>query len=114
MSRYYRHNPEEVVRPDWFSTLPVMPSPFVNDPHEGEKEPDEHTDTVKETMTHSQWQTMESAPTGGFWVLLWSPCDGYDIGSCHKGHWYAQGFDSSGYDIQLTPTHWMPLPEAPQ
>ena len=62
----------------------------------------------------NQWQTMESAPRDGTWILLYHR-------HARISDWY---FDGVGWtndavdwhpdeDTALAPTHWMPIPPEP-
>lgn len=57
----------------------------------------------------TSWQPIENAPMDGRWMLLGSThacCMGYWDGTCQT--WRDQR------DLERAPTHWMPLPEAPE
>lgn len=68
------------------------------------------------------WQPIETAPTDGTRVLLYSPDP---PGSIDVGHWShycyvthpRRGawiiYENRSDTIELLPTHWMPLPESP-
>lgn len=67
-------------------------------------------------MSYTGWQPIETAPTSGVEVLLFTrwpgdgsyPCDPFDavqVGAWVQGEWYMQRIGS--------PTHWMPLPGPP-
>lgn len=74
-----------------------------------------------------QWQSIETAPKDGTQVRLWRPeIEEETIGSFRvdEGYsgdenpgWFDNTYDdySCGYaSTPLSPTHWMPLPEAPK
>ena len=56
------------------------------------------------------WQPIATAPKDGRTLLLWSRNGGYVI-----GQWFETGRDGwwVAHAMQITPTHWMPLPAAP-
>ena len=74
------------------------------------------------------WQLIEKAPKDGTQVLLWCNASrtGVEVGSFRNDYsdwnrndpqWFDNSFDdySCGYASKLLkPTHWMPLPEAPE
>lgn len=79
----------------------------------------------------TQWQSIESAPRDGTLVLLQTPYRKVaDIGSFRTDYnhpdeepqWflddgddYSTGYYSTGYySTPVTPTHWLPLPAAPE
>ena len=66
----------------------------------------------------SEWQTMETAPRDGTWILGW--CKRSDIQDTvqvwhwyefHEGWYWQNAADSNDLDDQ--PTYWMPLPAPP-
>lgn len=61
----------------------------------------------------SEWRDMESAPMRGY-VLLWCPSDNRAcpamVGS-YSPSW--RGWESTPGKWRVTPSHWMPLPLAP-
>jgi len=65
------------------------------------------------------WLPIESAPTDWTDVLVFDPelrdaeCNGVYSGwfSTIDEQWYAQ---AAGYNKELKPTHWQPLPAAPE
>jgi hypothetical protein len=65
-----------------------------------------------------EWQPIETAPTGGKWVLLWWPeiTDCALVGYRMPLGWHCpigDGYDES--DLRgIGPTHWMPLPPPPE
>jgi len=87
-----------------------------------------HIDTLSEAASGQQWQPIESAPKStavgndvhGIYILGYCPepdiCN-LESAICvvwweplmkkGKGMWYGEG----GYEV--TPTHWMPLPNPP-
>ena len=78
-------------------------------------------------MNKDMWQPIETAPKDGTEILLYDknvwrlyPSQEEIVTySFHVGWWLFGvwvGHDSSGgeYGCDLTPTHWMPLPEAPE
>ena len=62
----------------------------------------------------SGWQPIETAPTDGTHILVFAPVDGVVSSYFKHGCWqrmttvYAAGRDGN------EPTHWMPLPDAPE
>jgi len=59
----------------------------------------------------SQWQPIETAPRDGLRVIVYEP----DQHFIAISRWWAGAFrvgDLPGIDIY--PTHWMPLPAAPE
>lgn len=60
------------------------------------------------------WHEIESAPRDGAMVLLYFSDTGTTIGKWHQpGNPVCKGFWSCAYHNKRYPTHWMPLPEAP-
>lgn len=69
----------------------------------------------------SGWQPIETAPKDGSEILLGGCKHGPDIriGGWGGGRYLgiSKGYEpdwSAGGDYGFEPTHWMPLPEAPQ
>lgn len=72
------------------------------------------------------WQTIESAPKDGTWVLLWEQySENPFVGCWNRNAWSAShehvdakgGWDGAtviDYIAQELLTHWMPLPAAPE
>jgi hypothetical protein len=66
-------------------------------------------------MNKDKWQPIETAPKDGTFVLLYCPSslgsymDVYSFTEC--GGWQCSNFEYSPYP---DPTHWMPLPDAPE
>lgn len=75
-----------------------------------------------------EWQPIETAPKDGTWVLVYG--DGADDeaeqrkiavaqftnylnGRTTDWHWQFAWYDGGYYGVFDNPTHWMPLPEAP-
>jgi hypothetical protein len=62
-----------------------------------------------------EWQPIESAPKDGAWILGLFGCFGvrqmkwWDGGGSYSYHWMA-----FGKMTPYNPTHWMPLPPAPE
>lgn len=62
----------------------------------------------------SEWQTIETAPKSGRWILVWwhdvtnAPFVAYYDGPSQA---FIEAFSGGHYDSQ--PTDWMPLPEPP-
>jgi len=65
-------------------------------------------------VSHAEWQPIETAPKDGVTILVW---DGEAFDLClwsdSEGFINATAWDDDEY-ASLAPTHWMPLPEAPQ
>lgn len=85
----------------------------------------------------SDWQLIETAPKDGSAILLWTSriernytvqglCDNHAIGFWEHGRWQSievqdcgtMGSELTGWmedwcPIDVQPTHWMPLPDAP-
>jgi hypothetical protein len=56
------------------------------------------------------WQTMETAPRDGTWILITMPDYRVEVGWWHRNAWrYSH---EKGY--KATPTHWAPLPPPPE
>jgi hypothetical protein len=55
----------------------------------------------------SDWRPIETAPTGGAWLLLWAN------GRCVIGGWDQCSWRSASFGKDIDPTHWMPLPAPP-
>ncbi len=63
--------------------------------------------SARAACDESQWRGMDSAPTDGTTVLLW--CVAYaEIGYYGRRGW------RTDEGISLFPSHWMPLPAAPE
>lgn len=73
------------------------------------------------------WQPIETAPKDGSHILLYSPQDVHSafVGFWKDGHkfgryWMAAGPEgeacdcAGGWQYTRQPTHWMPLPAAPE
>lgn len=74
----------------------------------------------------SMWQPIDTAPKDGTWIIVSG--DGRVEPACWEqrkdddGHsgWCAAGSSYGGvlydihYELEFNPTHWMPLPPAPQ
>ena len=76
---------------------------------------DAASDAFNEALSacdESPWRSMESAPKGEVDVLLWcpdlSPCP--TIGYCDRRGDWAESVSCESCE----PTHWMPLPAAPE
>ena len=90
------------------------------------------------TSLAMDWQPIETAPRDGTPILMWLAkkierhypadglCDNICIGLYHHGRWSAvevedcgsmggeyTGWMSDWCHLDVAPTHWMPLPEAP-
>lgn len=61
----------------------------------------------------SEWQPIETAPHTGIAILVWQP---WKSGrNCQTIAHYANGWvDRDCEELFVDPTHWMPLPDAPQ
>lgn len=76
------------------------------------------------------WQPIETAPKDGTWVLIaGGSADVYHddrneppmVAACYAlnppyadGDWVFCSYDGGYYGRWVKPTHWMPLPEAPE
>ncbi len=62
------------------------------------------------------WQSIETVPTDGTPVLLYSP-DARDpqifVGVCYEGEWFDYWREDGCWPIDAEATHWMPLPDKP-
>jgi hypothetical protein len=75
--------------------------------------------------TERDWQPIESAPKDGRPILIWQPdedaaphdglCDDrrYAIGYRRPAEWPKRSEYGNRNSSEVTPTHWMPLPEPP-
>ena len=72
---------------------------------------DHCVDRIKQ-LEAQQWQPIESAPKDGTYVLLLLAKPRNVI----QARWSAMGWTDCwcAYVAPYSPTHWMPLPEAPQ
>lgn len=77
----------------------------------------------------SEWQPIETAPKDGRFILLWDANSSFTVGAqdriCATGAWIIDPYHGSGAwqvgrdDDEYapsrfdSPSHWMPLPEAP-
>lgn len=64
-----------------------------------------------------EWQPIETAPKDGTELLLFSAGQ-IDCGYWSTSVWVASGgawiiYESRSDTVELSPTHWMPLPEPP-
>jgi hypothetical protein len=85
-----------------------------------------------EVMKRSQWQDISTAPRDGSWVRLrggamqycwegdtdppevigqWTT---YQDGGQTEGNWQFAWYDAGFLGMYEDPTHWMPLPDAPE
>ena len=62
-----------------------------------------------ELEQRTKWQPIETAPKDGTPVLLWGPWG--EVGMWCYSH--PIGWNDGYEALMHTPTHWMPLPEAP-
>lgn len=99
----------EAIRKAW-----VM---YKNDHHnpvpwKWERTLDNSIDTALAACDESQWRGMESAPKDERDLLLWcpdlSPCP--TVGYCDRRGTWAESVSCESCE----PTHWMPLPAAPE
>ena len=56
----------------------------------------------------SEWQPIETAPKDESIILVYSTEDGWAVATWNDGNWWTDG----GWSHY--PTHWMPLPPAPE
>lgn len=70
---------------------------------------------IRELETATAWQPIETAPRDREEVLLWSASypDTLIVGF-HPGGKYGEEWESSETGETFIPTHWMPLPPAPE
>ena len=74
------------------------------------------------------WQPIETAPKDGTWILVYgagtddedearnvavAQYTNYLNGRTTEWHWQFAWYDGGYYGMFNAPTHWMPLPEAP-
>jgi hypothetical protein len=61
-----------------------------------------------------QWQDIETAPKDGTFILAFG--NGVAIHNCHYiAEWSeGDGWICSYSDVDVTPSHWMPLPNPPE
>lgn len=66
----------------------------------------------------NNWQPIETAPKDGTEVLVWTPdmyCPAIAHWHAQRKIWVAEGFlEMYALKGADTPTHWQPLPDAPQ
>lgn len=71
-----------------------------------------------------EWQPIETAPKDGQRLLLWDSYMGCAAFGCYSPtsddpfesepyEWAAENYGHDGCDGKIVPSHWMPLPEAP-
>jgi hypothetical protein len=62
------------------------------------------------------WQPIDTAPKDGTAILI-HPAAG-EMRVVHwridRGYWSTDSWDDGGYDADMHPTHWMPLPPPPE
>ena len=70
--------------------------------------------------TPQTWQTIESAPRDGTWLILFSPTGGVQCGFWGPTYfgsdpaWIQYAHRSDCEEVIGKPTHWMPLPPVPE
>lgn len=60
------------------------------------------------------WQEIETAPKDGQFVLLYCPAPCGEVGVYGFTDWGGWLCTNREYSPYPDPTHWMPLPEAPE
>lgn len=73
----------------------------------------------RDTLARIEWRDIESAPKDWTDVLVFSPeHEGFNCGGVFSAFydtdeacWFTH---APGHNIRLNPTHWMPLPPAPE
>lgn len=60
-----------------------------------------------------KWQPIETAPKDGTSILV---TDGFDVCDAYfrGGDWWQYQCGDDWYSTSINPTHWMPLPDAPE
>ncbi len=68
---------------------------------------------LKAKLEKAKWQPIESAPRDGKSILV---TDGYDVCDAYfrGGDWWQYQCGDDWYSTSINPTHWMPLPDAPE
>lgn len=69
-----------------------------------------------------KWQPIETAPKDGSYFLAYFPLNGLHDGWCRtvpiyytkSGEYVFASRAASGFSSAFQPTHWMPLPAAPE
>lgn len=68
---------------------------------------------LKAKLDKANWQPIETAPKDGKSILVtdgFEVCDAYFRG----GDWWQYECGDDWYSTSINPTHWMPLPDAPE
>lgn len=64
-----------------------------------------------------EWKPIETAPKNGNEILLFGPCyrdrTGHYAPDVNVGWWGNGIWQTRTPDEEISPTHWMPLPAAP-
>lgn len=74
---------------------------------------DEALAILDQQAAHNPWQPIETAPKDRTRVLV---SDRYYVDTAYfaKGEWWLYECSDDWYSCSINPTHWMPLPAAPQ
>lgn len=69
----------------------------------------------------SEWMPIESAPKDGTEILVYCPggsagevCVSAYLPNTVRGSGFGSIHSCCGYEIDVKPSHWMPLPEPPK
>lgn len=76
-------------------------------------------------MANTEWKPIESAPKDGTRILLYATLRGSSLGGCDRGKNYGEWIVLGAWEVEygmwwdgsqctVHPTHWMPLPAAPE
>ncbi len=93
---------------------------YVSEEYRAARKNLEDTIVALSSPAREEWRTIESAPKDGSEFLAW-PCSTEKGNIVVKAHWYVHPsvqawltdeIDCGDYEFQ--PTHWRPLPPAPQ
>ena len=66
------------------------------------------SDNQDRTSQTTLWRPIQTAPVG-VPILVWSAEEGYDV-----AEYEGREKDSTRDPVTVYPTHWMPLPQAPE
>ncbi len=66
-------------------------------------------DEIEKLLAGQTWRPIGTAPLNGTEILVWD-----QLGFADVAFWDPMSLRWSSGDLQLTPTHWMPLPEPPK
>lgn len=65
------------------------------------------------SMSKDMWQPIETAPRDGTIILAYDGCSVQSI-TWREDRWVTDWDHDPTYEDGGSPTHWMPLPEAPE